>query len=129
MAMITETQIRGEICDLLERIGLIYSITDSSQGRNRYGRSARSKARKGWPDISLVLPPDGRAGFFEVKTPLGKLRPDQEAMIAQLRDAGAWVAVVKSVADVCFELAGWLPDGRLRRNFLRMYPQSDKEIA
>lgn len=48
-------------------------------------------SKAGWPDLSFWRPPD----FFmvELKTERGKLRPEQERVIAELRSCGLEVLV------------------------------------
>ena len=103
----TEAQTQAAICALLDVLGLCYSVTDAARVWSRNGKVVASKVRRGWPDISLVLP-NGRAAFMEVKSHTGRLRPDQAVMIQKLREASAYVAVVKSLDDAIFELNGWL---------------------
>ena len=103
----SEAQVQAAICSLLALLGLPYSVTDAARVWSRNGKVVRSKVRRGWPDISLVLP-NGRAAFLEVKSHAGRLRPDQAVMIQKLREASAYVAVVKSLDDAIFELNGWL---------------------
>lgn len=48
----------------------------------------------GLPDRIIVLPPDGRVVFVELKQEKGKLRLRQEARAAELRAVGADVRAV-----------------------------------
>jgi tRNA G18 (ribose-2'-O)-methylase SpoU len=52
----------------------------------------------GTPDLLAV----GRLASFwiEVKTPTGKLRPEQEQMIEELRKRGQFVLVARGLEDV-----------------------------
>jgi len=119
----SEAQTQGAICSLLELLELPYSVTDAARVWSRNGKVVRSKVRRGWPDISMVLP-DGRAAFLECKSHIGRLTADQLVMIQQLRDSGAFVAVVRSLDDAIFELNGWLPQGsRPRQIFDRLHYQ------
>jgi hypothetical protein len=48
------------------------------------GKLKRMGVRRGIPDL-VILPPDGRAAFLEIKSPTGRLSPEQQ-------DFGAWCA-------------------------------------
>ena len=120
----SEAQVQAAICSLLELLGLVCTVSDSGRVWNRHGRVTRPKLRRGWPDVSFVIPPNGRAAYFEVKSDTGRVRSDQSVMIQQLRDSGAFVAVVRSLDDAIFELNGWLPMGsRPRQIFDRLHYQ------
>lgn len=54
---------------------------------------------KGYSDLSGVRKSDGKAVFFEVKTPAGKVRDDQERFIAAMLDCHAVAGVVRSAED------------------------------
>lgn len=66
---------------------------------------ARRKARgclPGWPDLGIVW--NSRTYYIELKTPTGRLSPAQMQRHAELRAAGAPVAVCRSLEDVVFFL-------------------------
>lgn len=54
---------------------------------------------KGHSDLAGVRIGDGRAVYIEVKTPTGKVRPDQENFLRRMREAGALAGVARSVED------------------------------
>lgn len=54
--------------------------------------------RKGLPDLEIIH--QGIPYFLELKTPKGRLSAYQEAEIEALRNAGAKVFVVRSLAEV-----------------------------
>jgi len=61
---------------------------------------------KGFPDIAGIL--KKRSGIFwacEVKTDVGKLRPEQEQWIKRLKDAGAVAFVARSAEQLAALLA------------------------
>jgi len=72
-------------------------------------------AKKGWPDLQIMGrligedPADAApfAGFLEVKTPAGRVRPEQRAVHDRLRDFGFPVAVVRSVEDALSTAREW----------------------
>lgn len=72
-------------------------------------------AKKGWPDLQIMGrligedPADAApfAGFLEVKTPAGRVRPEQRAVHDALMDCGFPVAVVRSVEDALAVARKW----------------------
>ena len=54
---------------------------------------------KGHSDLAGVRIGDGRAVYIEVKTPTGKVRPDQENFLRRMREYGALAGVARSVED------------------------------
>jgi len=61
--------------------------------------------RKGWPDIEIIW--QGQAFFIEVKAGNGPLSADQVACHQELMEAGAEVALVRSVDDAETALRVW----------------------
>lgn len=58
-----------------------------------------SPANPGVPD-RIVITPDGRTLYVELKTELGSLQRIQEWQIAEMRKRGADVRVLKGLAEV-----------------------------
>lgn len=115
----SESEVQAAICHLLDFLGLLYTVSDASRTWTRNGTVGRSKVGRGWPDITGCI--EGRLFAFEVKSATGRISNDQAAVIQRLRDAGAFVAVVRSVDDVIFELNGWLPkESKPRQIFDRL---------
>jgi hypothetical protein len=88
-------------------------------GEKRDGRAAsKLKAmglKPGWPDFILVLP-DGRAGFIELKAKGGSLSPDQKAFEKSAKALGARHAECRSLEEVEYALSRWLqPHGLVLR--------------
>lgn len=54
---------------------------------------------KGYSDLCGVRKSDGRAVYIEVKTPTGKVRPEQENFIEQMRKYHALAGIARSVED------------------------------
>ena len=65
---------------------------------------ATALSPRGIPDLICVLPPGGRACYIEVKTPTGKVSPEQEEFLIKARAAGAVAFVARSIQDVIIEL-------------------------
>ena len=71
--------------------------------RNNCGVDLERKVRYGLglgsADLIGVLKPSGRFIAFEVKTPVGRLRPDQKLWIDAVRAAGGLAFVVRSAEE------------------------------
>ena len=91
---LTEAQIEAQIIQTLSLLGWICDKTDSGQAA-RYG--GRGRLVVGCPD--LICSKNGRAIHLEVKTPEGKLIPQQILEHERRRAAGVPVYVVRSVED------------------------------
>ncbi len=61
--------------------------------------------RRGMPDLLFLQ--DGKAYFLELKTRKGRLSPDQVAVHAALRDAGALVATAHGLDAAIAQLVAW----------------------
>ena len=94
-----ERDIQNAICRLLDIYKIPFSVTDATAVLNLQGKRVASKARRGWPDITAVLP-EGRALFIECKSTIGRVRPEQAAMHEILEAQGAMVIVARSIDDV-----------------------------
>jgi hypothetical protein len=55
-------------------------------------------AVKGVPDL-IVIAPGGKTLFMEVKTPEGRLSPDQKKFAGDLQSMGHQYALVRSIDD------------------------------
>jgi hypothetical protein len=88
--MITERELQSRIVTLLRRLNIepLWHRTDR-----------RSGATVGWPDITWCY--HGRGYAWEVKTPTGRLRLEQERMLDRLAALpNGWsVRIVRSVDD------------------------------
>jgi hypothetical protein len=106
---ITESQLHTAIAmwlDLALPDGAVWQ-TNMFEARRGWHQQKTLKAhgvRAGWPDIQVVH--EGRSYFIELKRPkspgkpAGRLSKAQEEMHAELRAAGAEVAVCYSLHDV-----------------------------
>jgi hypothetical protein len=70
------------------------------------GRPVKTGLPKGFSDLFGHRKTDAQAFYFEVKTPTGRVRPEQTAFIAAMQKRGALAAIVRSVADARLEIAG-----------------------
>lgn len=61
----------------------------------------------GWPDL-LILQPEARILFIEVKSAKGRLTPLQARCHQRLRAFGFLVFIIRSMDDLCeLEARGW----------------------
>ena len=87
----TEAQVTKECCKYLKKKGIWYA-------RYNAGHSGYVKTRKGLPDH--VVCHNGRFIGLEFKSSVGKLRPEQEDVGQEIKDAGGVYLVVRSVEDL-----------------------------
>ncbi len=70
------------------------------------GRPVRTGLPVGFSDLFGNRVGDARAFYIEVKTPTGRVRPEQAAFIRAMRTRGALAGVARSVNDAQQILAG-----------------------
>jgi len=70
------------------------------------GRPVKTGLPKGFSDLFGHRSADAQAFYFEVKTPTGRVRPEQAAFIAAMQKRGALAAIVRSVADARLAITG-----------------------
>lgn len=112
-----ESEIQCGCVDLLrlhERMGRLTffavpngsHLSGSNKGvRSRKGRELKDQGmRSGVPDI-VILVPDGKAGFAELKTKSGSLSVDQQGWRDTLKAMGFEWRLVRSVEDMAFFIA------------------------
>lgn len=63
------------------------------------GRWFSSGVPKGYSDLSGVRRSDGRAVFIEVKTPTGRIRPEQRDFIVAMQKCGALAGFARSIEE------------------------------
>lgn len=90
--MLTESQIQRQIVDYLQYTGWL--VLQTYLGSNRGGSVWMTK---GLPDICAIK--NGRHVWLEIKTPAGRVKPEQEILHQQLRAHGAEIYVVRSLED------------------------------
>lgn len=106
----TETDIQRDILAALARVpGLV--CWRSSTGVSRSGGRFLRYGVKGQGDITGLLP-GGRMFALEVKTPTGRVSPEQVEFGARVNGAGGLWAVVRSVDEALAVIEAALPDMR-----------------
>ena len=75
------------------------SLTGTNLSMTQRNRAKAAGVRKGWPDVTLFNPADGRTLFVELKSPTGSLTPEQRAMRDAADPHGLW-KTARSVEDV-----------------------------
>ena len=89
-------------------IPVTWWTTDQTALNGRHGWTLKTKGvRAGVPDLSFVLPPNGRAAYIELKSATGKQTPLQESFEADVSACGALYALCRSLAEVEGTLRGW----------------------
>ena len=96
----TEAEIQAQI---IRRFGAIPSIriwrSNSGAAKNAAGRLVRFNF-KGYPDITGLIAPHGRALFIEVKSPTGRQTEEQKMFQRIAEKYGALYILARSVGDV-----------------------------
>lgn len=96
---LTEKQIQEQAISLLRACGCWCWLT------HKVGAFRHRNVRKGVSDILGIWPPrSGRLLAVEVKAGKGRLTPEQEAFLREVRDQGGMGIVVRSVDEVVQEL-------------------------
>lgn len=68
-------------------------------------RMKRAGVKAGVPDILVIH--NGRPLFIELKSPTGRISPEQRAVSEQLEKCGARWAVCRSIENVAWALSVW----------------------
>jgi hypothetical protein len=103
-AAASEQQIHQAIATFLNRAlpeGSWHCAIDSAgKASLRVAQNLKARGgRRGCPD-HIVLIPRRNALFFEVKTAVGRLSPEQQQVARCIQDTGHWWFLVRSVEDV-----------------------------
>jgi len=98
----TETQIQKSICDYLAYKGYFFWRQNNTPifdpGKNGGFRSMPKYARKGTPDIFILVP--GKVIFMEVKSSTGVLSAEQKELQSVCGNFEIQYCVVRSIDDV-----------------------------
>lgn len=119
-----ERNVQKEVCDYLFKVapGRPLTISDATESFNRYGQRV-TRIRKGWPDVTGMLP-NGVLLAIECKRPVGgKLDPAQAQTLKKIHEWGGLVCIARSVEDVAESLDLYDQDAEIR-----MRPQDALEI-
>ena len=110
MSRNAEAKIQAAIVEWVRTVApdiLIFSIPNG--GLRTKAEAALFKwtgATAGIPDLALIIG-DGRACFVEVKTPEGRVSPEQREIMQRLESLGASCIVARSIDDVRAAFAEW----------------------
>lgn len=97
---VPERDLQVLLTDWLTLAGILHTVTDAALVVAG-GEARMSSVRKSWPDVSAVMPATGaRLMAIEVKAQDGRLSRGQEQMLGELRTAGAFVVVPRSLTDL-----------------------------
>lgn len=109
MKLGAEDRLQLAVLDYIEVVlphALIFHVPNGGRRSLTEGRKFKMLGvRAGTPDLVLVQ--DGRTYFFELKSPTGRLSPEQHRFGEDARIAGAGWAVIRSVDDVRNALKAW----------------------
>lgn len=101
--MTPEGMIKSAICEWLAWKGFFFWVADSvgifDPKTQRFRANQNPYRIKGVSDILGVLP-GGRILAIEVKTPVGRVSPEQRIFIDMVNDDGGVAFVARSIADV-----------------------------
>lgn len=105
-----ESAIQAGIVMTLSAMGVfLFSVPNEGAGKTTIQRAARLKGmglRAGISDL-ILMGPDGRAHFLEIKTKNGKLSESQERFQTLCGARGWPYAVARSVEDAVAIARGW----------------------
>ena len=97
MAHKEETNIQNEIRIELCKKGCIVFRCNTGNFYTKYGQEIKV-GQKGHSDLYGVRN-DGKAIFLEIKTPIGKAKPEQLKFIEAVKNKGALAGFARSVED------------------------------
>ncbi len=105
----TETQIQAAIRDALLATGkVLLWRNNTGKLQDRGGRWVTYGIGVGGADLVGIYKPTGRFVAWEVKTPTGKLSPEQKAWHYAVTQAGGAVFVARSVDEALAQLRSLL---------------------
>jgi len=104
----TEAQIQEECCTVLDTspCALVYSITDASRSFGKDGKPRKSKVRKDWPDITMLMGwpcpgiSPGRFVGIEVKRPGEKQTEGQRKIQLEIESCHGIYWLVHSAEEL-----------------------------
>lgn len=96
--ILTEQDIQNLIRVALTPIATVFRI-NTGKVKTHDGRYFSSGTPKGYSDLSGFRKSDGKAFFIEIKTPTGKLRPDQDHFLNQMSQYPVITGVARSAKE------------------------------
>jgi hypothetical protein len=94
--MAEEADLKTAVMARLEKAGLRpYRISPGV-----FGKRFVKTAPNGWPDLTVILPPQGQFLGIELKARKGRVSAPQEAMRDEIQEMGGVYVVVRSVAEL-----------------------------
>ena len=106
----TEQDIQNLIRAALSDYAIVFR-TNVGKVRTADGRYFDTGLPKGHSDLYGFRKSDGRVFYIEVKTPKGRVRPDQQKFIEIVTENGAIAGVARRVEDA-LEIIGVEENGR-----------------
>lgn len=108
-----ESEIQAAILEAFWRIGVRAWRTQA--GKVKVRGAWMQLGPPGLPDITVIVPPNGRFLGLEVKAAKGKLRPAQVAWAEGCKRDGSAIATVRSVDDALWaytQARAWSENGK-----------------
>lgn len=96
--MTEEHRIQNDIRAAVSPYCTIFRV-NVGKGLTKDGRYFDTGVPKGFSDLFGVRKSDGKAVFIEVKTKTGRVSPEQQNFIKQMRSCGAIAGVCRSAED------------------------------
>ena len=93
-----ERDVQNAIRNQTNDIAILFRVNVGS-GVTYDGRHFDTGLPKGFSDLFGFRLSDGRAVFIEVKTPTGRVRPEQTKFIEKMKSYGALADIARSVED------------------------------
>lgn len=94
-----ETVLQAEIMLALSKDGHTPFRNNTGAFQDKTGRMVRyGVGGRGGPDLWVICS-DGIVGAIEVKTPTGRVRPEQTAFLEMVRSKGGRAGIARSVDD------------------------------
>lgn len=94
----TEQDIQNLIRVNLTPIAMVFRVNTGTV-KTHDGRYFKTGVPKGFSDLTGFRKSDGKMFFLEIKTPTGKLRPDQKNFLKEMSKYDVITGVARSVSD------------------------------
>ena len=94
----TEQDIQNLIRVALSSIATVFRVNTGTV-KTADGRYFKTGVPKGYSDLSGFRKSDGKMFFIEVKTPTGRLRPDQEHFLKEISKYPVITGVARSARE------------------------------